>query len=294
VETRYGFAKADPGAAIEAADELARRYAEGSMRRVQAEGTIDLVGCRGTYSRRFFRHRVEADGTSYLVDESTPPAEFGFDIALMVGGAFVFVAAILIALAKRSDDMGAEVTIGFLGFIAGLVGIVRANRYSVEWYVRDTFGTDTGWRRVVKPTTWAPGSFSQMATVERLADEHRGKALVRREADGSVTTLTLRRGRMIRHRVTADGGLQLISEGSRPLRYVLGASLIAVAIFGGILAICLHNFTEADTDTAWNVCFGIFVAGAVLCGTLTIEGCVKREGSFDEWHLVQTKPDDPD
>jgi hypothetical protein len=293
LETKYGFARADPGVAIAAADELARRYREGPMHRLNADGTIDVAVREGHVHRRFQLFGVGAEGTVVELDARSAPSEHIFYVALMAIGSGVFMLAIL-SIMLRQEAAGYAGFGVLVGFLAAFTGVVRANRFDVSWYVRTLLGTDEGWQQVVTPTTWAPDSLSQMDTVERLADEHRGKALVRREADGSVTTLTLRRGRMIRHRVTVDGGLELMSEGRRALRYALGASLMGLAIVGGVVTIYLHNFTEVDVDTAWNVCFGILVAGAVLCGTVTIEGTVGRAGSFGDWHLVQTKPDDPD
>ena len=177
METTYGFPKTDPGAALAAADELSLRYREGSIRRVNADGSVDLVACKGSFSRRFLRFRIETDGTTLLVDEGRPPAGYGFDIALMLGGGFVFAATIITLFARSPGDFGPWLGIGLLGFVAAFVGVVRANRRGLEWYVRETFGTDVGWQRVYAPTDWSPSSVTQLHVSEsELGREAHGQS----------------------------------------------------------------------------------------------------------------------
>jgi hypothetical protein len=63
----YGFPKHDLTAAIAAADDLARRYRDGTMRRLHPDGSIDLAAMEGLFRRRFLVYRVSRKGAAGLV-----------------------------------------------------------------------------------------------------------------------------------------------------------------------------------------------------------------------------------
>ena len=82
-------------------------------------------------------------------------------------------------------------------------------------------------------------------------------------------------------------------RGDPALLYLLGVATLAIGAGGAIVAILLYNLTDLDVDRAWYVAIGLFFAGAVLRGFVTLESRVKDRGAGG-WHLVQTKPEDND
>ena len=283
METTYGFPKTDPGAVLAAADELSLQYREGSIRRANADGSIDLVACEGSFSRRFLRFRIEADGTTFLVGEGRPPASYGFDIALALGGGFVFAWTIIALIARSSDDFSPWLEIGLLGFVAAFVGVVRANRSGLEWYVRETFGTDGGWQRVYATTDWSPSSLTQLQVIEGIAEKHRGKAYVCRGPDGVAEVVAMRLGRVRRFRVEPDG--TLIAAGSQQaVRCTLGALTL---ILGAFALIPLSS--ALSLSFAPKLELAVVVIGVALMWGDDLRGRVRQLPG--DWHLVQTRDD---
>jgi hypothetical protein len=76
--------------------------------------------------------------------------------------------------------------IGIVGFVACFVGVIRSNRFSLECYVRERYGSDSGWQQLFGPTKWAPCSVDQLHAAEQLAHDHGGKAYARPHPDGGT------------------------------------------------------------------------------------------------------------
>ena len=288
----YGFPKQDLSAAIDAADELARRYPEGTTRRVNPDGSIDLAAMQGFFRRRFLLHRVSSEGTAELVKSEGAPAGYSLAVAMVVGGGALFAGTILaaIALGDAADEI---VGVGIIGFIFCFIGAIRSDRFGLDWYLRETFGSESDWQQLFGPTEWAPRSADQLRAVELLADEHGGKAFARPHASGGTEVRTLHRGRLHTHLVAEDGTASLAHRGKPSLLYILGVGAIALGIGGAVVAIVLHNLTDLEAEPVWYVSLGFFFGGAILRGLVTLESRVKDRAS-GAWHLVRTKPDDND
>lgn len=291
VTQTYGFQKDDLTVAIAAADDLARRYRDGTARRVHADGSIDLVAMEGSLRRSFLLYRVSSEGRAALVERTAAPAAHGSAVAMMFIGIAVFAASIL-SVILHSDRATPRVGLAVAGFIVSFVGIIRANRFDLTWYLRKTFGTDSGWQQLFAPTGWAPRTAGQLRAVERLADEHGGKALARPHYDGGTEVRTLKRGRLHEHLVAPDGTIRLVGRGKRAPLYILGTATMAIGVGGMIWTTVLYQLIDLDTGTAFGVSFGLFTVGAALGAMVTLE---KAAGNRADgiWHLVQTKADDP-
>jgi hypothetical protein len=291
VTSSYGFPKHDL-TAIAAADELARRYRDGTARRLQPDGTIDLAAMEGWAGRRFHIYRVNVDGTAALVQTTEAPAAYRFSVATIFLGAAVFSLSILSAIV-RSDGAGNLLALAVLGFIVCFAGVIRANRFDLSWYIRETFGSESDWQQVFGPTKWAPRSMDQLRAVESLADEHGGKALARPHPDGGTEVRTLKHGRLQTHVVAPDGTALLVDR-SKPARlHTLGVTAIAIGVGGAIVTTVLYNLMDLGLRIAWDVSIGLLFAGAILRSLVTLENRAKDRARHG-WHLVQTKPDDTD
>jgi hypothetical protein len=288
----YGFPKHDLSAAIGAADELASRYREGTTRRLNADGSIDLAAMQGSFRRKFLLYRVSPDGAAELVKSEGPPGGFVLAVAMLVGGGVLFAASILAAIALQ-DAADEVVGIGIIGFIVCFIGAIRSNRFGLDWYIRETFGSEAEWQQLYVPTEWAPRSVDQLRAVEQLADEHDGKAFARPHPAGGTEVRTLHRGRLHTHLVAEDGTVSLAHRGKPSLLYVLGVGAMAIAGGGALVAIALHNLTDLEAEAVWYVSLGLFFGGASLRGFVRLESKVKDRAA-GAWHLVQTKPDDTD
>jgi hypothetical protein len=292
VDTTYGFPKEDFTAAIAAADELARRYRDGTMRRLLPDGSIDLAAMQGWLRRRFLLYRVSPEGAAALVESKGAPADYKFALAMTLGGAALFAGTILSAIVGPDEARG-MLALGVLGFIACFVGAIRSNRFGLDWYVRETFGSQTDWQQLFGPTEWSPRSVGQLHAVERLADEHGGKAFTRPHPDGGYEVQTINRGRLHTHVVAPDGTVLLVDRGKPARLYILGVAAIAVGAAAAVVTTLLYNLTDLDVVTAFYVSLGFFLAGAVMRSLVTLEGRIKDRATGG-WYLVQTKPDDTD
>jgi hypothetical protein len=288
----YGFPKHDLSAAIAAADDLARRYRDGSTRRLLPDGSVDLAAMEGWFRRRFLLYRVSPDGTAALVGTTPAPTGYTFALAMLVIGGATFAVSVVTAIV-REDAADQVMALGILGFIVCFVGVIRSNRFGLTWYVRETFGGDSDWQQLFGPTEWAPRSVEQLRAVEQLADEHGGKAFGRPHPDGGTEVRTLKRGRLHTHVAAPDGTVFLTQRSKPSPLYVLGVAAMAIGAAGGIVAILLYNLTDLHIEPAWYVSLGLLFGGATLRGFVRLESRVKDRAS-GAWHLVQTKPDDTD
>jgi hypothetical protein len=288
----YGFPKDDLAAAIAAADELASRYRDGTMRRLHPDGSIEVAAMEGWVRRRFLLYRVSPEGTTALVETAGAPPSYSLSVAMILGGAALFAGSILTAIMLQ-DAAHDVVGLGIIGFIACLIGALRSNRFGLTWYVRETFGSDSEWQQLHAPTKWAPRSVDQLRTVERVADEHDGKALARPHPDGGTEVRTLKRGRLHTYVVSPGGTTVLVQRSSPALLYTLGVGAMAIGGAGAVVTTLLYNLTDLEVTPAFHVSIGLLFVGAVLRALVTLEGRVK-DRTAGAWHLVQTKPDDAD
>jgi hypothetical protein len=292
VTPTYGFPKRDLTAAVAAADDLARRYRDGTARRLHPDGSIDLAAVEGWFRRRFLLYRVSPEGTTALVESAGAPAAYRLSLVMTLGGGAVFAASVL-ATILRSSGAQAGLGLGVFGFIVCFVGAIRSNRFGLSWYVGEIPGCESDWQQVYAPTKWAPRSVYQLQAVEQLADEHGGKALARRHPDGGTEVRTLKQGRLQTHVVASDGTVLLVSRGEPALLYTLGTAAMAIGVGGAVVTILLYNLTDLEVDLAWYVSLGLLFVGVVLRALATLEKRAKDQAVV-AWHLVQTKPDDTD
>ena len=155
VTSTYGFPKHDLTAPIAAADDLARRYRDGTARRLNADGSVDLAVMEGWVRRRFLLYRVRRDGEAALVQTTGAPVAYGLSVAMILGGAAVFAMG-TVSRIVRGDAADGVMGLGILGFIVCFVGGIRSNRFGLDWYTRETFGSEAEWQQVFAPTKWAP------------------------------------------------------------------------------------------------------------------------------------------
>jgi hypothetical protein len=289
----YGFPKHDLTAAIAAAEELAGQHRDGTTRRLNPDGSIDVAATEGWFRRRFLLYRVSPEGTTALVETTSAPPAYKVSVAMMLGGGALFAASVLSAIFGGDGGQNTEFGLGVLAFIVCLIGVVRSNRFGLSWYVGEISGSDSDWQQLYAPTKWAPQSVDQLRAVERLADEHGGKALARPHPDGGTQVRTLKHGRLHTHVVAPDGTLLLVSRGEPALLYTLGTGTMAIGVGGAVVTIVLYNLTDLEVEAAWYVSLGLLFVGVVLRALVTLEKRGKDQAAV-AWHLVQTKPDDTD
>ena len=212
METTYGFPRTDPGAALAAANELTRRHKGGSLRRLHADNTIDLVCLRGFFLRDFYVYRIKADGTHKLVEETSEPFIFLIAAGLMIVGTALFAGTVISVLARRPEQTPVETDLAFGGFMLVGIGALLARSYELESFVSRRFGTDEGWQRIAEPTTWLPRTALQLQRVESIARNHNGVAWVRTLADGTAEVAARRLMHDEHYRVFHDGAFVYVQE----------------------------------------------------------------------------------
>jgi hypothetical protein len=292
VDTTYGFAKHDLTAAIAAADDLARDHRDGTARRLNPDGSIDLAAMQGWLRRRFLLYRVSPNGRAALIETRGAPGACACSVTMLLGGAAVFAGGVLSAIVT-SGGAGNRMALAVAAFVVCFVGVIHANRFGLDWYLRETFGSESDWQQLFGPTEWAPRSVDQLRAVELLADEHGGKAFARPHPDGGTEVRTLKHGRLHTHVVAPDGTALFVDRGKPARLYILGVTAIAVGAGAAVFTAVLYNLTDLGLRIAWDVSIGLIFAGAILRSVVTLEGRVKDRAA-GAWHLVQTKPDDTD
>jgi hypothetical protein len=292
VDTTYGFPKHDLTAAIAAADDLARDHRDGTARRLNPDGSIDLAALQGWIRRRFLFYRVRPDGTAALIETTAAPGAYAFSVTMILAGAAVFAGGVLSAIVSsgRAEN---RIALAVAAFVVCFVGVIRANRFGLDWYIRERFGSESNWQQLFGPTKWAPRSVGQLRAVERLADEHGGKAFARPHADGGTEVRTLKHGRLHTHVVALDGTVLLVDRGKPARLYVLGVTAMWAGGGAAVFTAVLYNLTDLGLRIAWDASIGLLFAGAILRSVVTLESRVKDRAA-GAWHLVQTKPDDAD
>jgi len=282
VETTYGFPRTDPGAALAAADELSRRYPEGSIRRLNADNSVDFVGMEGAFlrHRRFHLHRIDAEGWVSLVRDDEAPPAYRFGVALVFLAAILFVGAMLLTMSGLGER-GAGV-LAVSAVVSGLVGGLTAERAGLMWFVRDRFGTDDGWQHMVSPTSWGPTTVAQFNSVEAFVDSHGGHAYARPLPDGAAEVVLSGSFREEHYLVSVFGRVEQLSS-ERALRFPIGM----MVNLAGILAwLPLTVFVGVGVASA--VVALMLLGGSLLAHSGSLETRLERTNP-GEWHRVQTQ-----
>jgi hypothetical protein len=202
----YSSPKSGSAAAATTPARLAQEFKGQALWRTAPDGTIYVVTLRGGVLERY---RVHEDGSATLVDRAPSLGRrWGF-LALALG-ALLFIGGGLAAEALDDSRLGAVVVAGFALWVAGIV--VGGRSQDLHARAHKAYGGKGEWQYPTNLRGWTPRTAAQLAAVEQIADEHEGTAFVSDLGGRTVDVLGVRKGRVERYWVDAEGRAELVES----------------------------------------------------------------------------------
>jgi hypothetical protein len=286
----YGFTRADPAAALAAAERVAKDAGSQAGRRLNEDGSIDVALMKG---REFQLYLVSPDGTAELVELRSPPPARRLWLALMWLGLallpIAFAAAAIRYPQGTDDDSPPEVVLAAVGLVAALVGGLAARRYNLGWHLSKRFTDPEEWRRFRERSAWSPRSLAQLAAAERLAYHHEGKAMVGELPDGAAEVVTEEAGRLSRHCIDETGVVTELPGAGRTNLYRVGRAMAALGVPASFGLFVLGGSLTGPFGSLLGALAGMSVAvlGSVLAQRDAVERRVPRSQP-GTWYLLRT------
>jgi len=182
--------------------------------------------------------------------------------------------------------------IGFAAFVAG--GIVSERADDLEKQLEKRPGKGE-WHEPTNLNGWVPRTSEQLATVERIADEHEGLARVKDVGARTVEVCAIRRGEVEHYWVDELGRADIAQRGTLRQRYVADRLLhaLCIALWIGLLAVGFG--VQHNKGLLLAVLLGSLVAvygvGWLNGRRLSLERVVGRDQS---WIEIRTQVEESD
>lgn len=282
----YGFTKADPAAALAAAERLAEGHGHEAARRLHDDGSIDVALME---ERDFHLYLIDAQGVTTLIESRPPPLGRRNWKGLMWLGLALLPIAFAAAAIRYPDGIAPAVGIFGAALVAAIVGGLAAGKYDLRWHLSKQFTDPEEWRRFREPSRWSPRSLAQLRAAEGLAYYHDGKAMIRELPDGAAEVVTLESGRLLRHRVDERGALTELTGAGRTPLYVVGVSMTNV---GAVAAFGLFALMRSVTGSVGAILGGLVGMSLIPLGATLIhmDGVERRirRSEPGTWYLLRT------
>jgi hypothetical protein len=232
----YSSPKSESAAAATAPARLAKDFDGQALWRTAPDGTTYVVTLRSGVLERY---RVNEDGTATLVDSSPPPLGHRLSVPAFILGALLFVGGGLAADATGDERFTVLVIAGWILWIAGIAG--RGWAEHLESRAHKAYGGKGEWHAPTNLRNWNPRTSSQLAAVEKIAEEHDGIAFVRDDGARTIDVVALRKGRVERYWVDEHGQAELAGTDPSGTPYLIDRILkaTALALFLGLFAVGL-------------------------------------------------------
>lgn len=248
------------------------------------------------------RYRVEEDGSAALVQSSPAPwtKKWAFKAALL--GWLVALSAIVVGswLDSRHRPPPAAwtalVVIGMALFFLAALASERADNL-LSRLKREHEPGRAEWHVPTNLHDWIPRTSEQLATVERIANEHDGVALLGDHGSRTVDVYAIVKGRTERFWVDENGRAELVDAKPAGARYFLERTLygIFLSLWVGLLAIGMAggNHKGALLVAAGAALVVVLVAGTIVERPNSLEQRRKRlEAAGQPWIEIRTRPED--
>jgi hypothetical protein len=286
----YGFTKADPAAALAAANRLAEGHGQEAARRLHDDGSIDVAIMK---EREFHLYLVSPGGTTALVESQPPPPGRRYWKALMWFGLAVMPIGVVAAMLRyphgTDRESPPELMAVALALLAVFVGGVAAKRYDLHWHLSKQFSDPETWRPFREPSGWSPRSIAQLAAAERLAYHEGGKALVRELPDGTAEVVTEQFGRLSRHLIAESGAATELAGAGRTPLYNAATAMAVVGLPGafGAFVVLGSTFGRFAALAGALAMMSLVPLGASLARKDELERRIQRSEP-GTWYLLRT------
>jgi hypothetical protein len=254
-------------AAATAPARLAQEFGE-AVWRESPDGGIEVATIR---KGQVDLYAVNDDGSTTLLRSSPAPLSGRLGLPAFLVGVALFVAG-------AASDTAWLALPGFGLVVVAFVVLARADSLAAR------LGEKSEWHTPTTLDEWTPRSSAQLETVERIADEHDGRAYLRDVGSRTVDVVAMRGGRFERYWVDELGRSELADAKPASARYLLDRALqtAAFAIWLGILAVAF----AVDENK-----FVVLIALIGLLGTVMFFGW-RNERRYALEHLVKRLADD--
>ena len=228
------------------------------------------------------RLRVHDDGSTSQV--ALVPLHSNSWAGLLVAGGFVLavVAGAVMWSRGGSAGMWSLVAAGIVIYAVGAVSKWRAMRSQLG-------GTRTVWHKPTNLNGWVPRTSAQLSAVERIAEDHKGLALVR---DVGAATIDVRapRGGGLYHYIVDDSGAVELTETPTSLRKHGTRLVIALWLVAWIVVP-----EEAASRFGWvGAVIGCVIVLVVGAGLGNPVERLKRGHDGNHWVEIRTRIEDSD
>jgi hypothetical protein len=258
------------------------------------DGTVEVAVLSD--DGRVERSRVDPDGSTTPLSISPPRSRAwartvcGFGIALFIGVPIFLSVTDRAGTGEHPLAMVAVLT-GFA--LIALGAIASFNAHDLDSRLKQEEGKRAGWTEPLNLGDWTPRSAAQLRTVQQLADDHEGVALVRDVGGRTIEVYTKARGRFEHHWVGENGRAELVDSGSARGRFVidrgLKAACAAIVVVGFCAVIAAEHHKGIVVLVALAALAVTMAAGAVNDRAMSLERRVHRlRSAGGGWHEIRT------
>ena len=246
------------------------------------EGGIEVALQREGMVKRL---RVHEDGSTSQV--ASVPLRSHSRADLLAAGGFVLALVAGAVMWSRGDSPGmwAVVVAGVVIYAVGSVSRWRAMRWQLG-------GTRTDWH---KPTTlngWVPRTSAQLSAVERIAEDHKGLAVVRDIGAATIDVRAPRGGGLYHYIVDGSGAVEL-TETPTSLRKHGTRLVFALWLVAWIVVPEAAESRFGGVGAAIG-CVIVLVVGVTVGHLLDAEERLKRGHDGNHWVEIRTRIEDSD
>ena len=231
------------------------------------------------------RLRVHEDGSTSQV--ASVPLRSNSRAGLLAAGGSVLALVAGAVMWFRGDSAGMWPVV-----VAGVVIFAVGSRRQGWRDMRSQLGGITGWHKPTNLNGWVPRTSTQLSAVERIAEDHKGLALVR---DIGAATIDVRapRGGGLDHYIVDGSGAVELTETPTSLRKHGTRLVIALWLVAWIVVP-----EEAASRFGWVGaaigCVIVLVVGVTLGHVLDAEERLKRGHDGNHWVEIRTRIEDSD
>jgi hypothetical protein len=232
------------------------------------------------------RLRVHDDGSTSQV-ASVPMRLYPWADPLAAGGSVLaLLAGAVMWFRGDSAGMWPVVVAGVVIFLVGSIGSGLAADMRSQ-----LAGTKTDWYKPTNLNGWMPRTSTQLATVERIAEDHNGLALVRDIGAATIDVRAPRSGGLYHYTVDDSGAVELTETPTSLRKHAtrLVIALLLVAWIAVPLAVASRFGTRAAIG-----CTIVLFAAVSLGHLLNSEERLKRGHNGNYWVEIRTRIEDSD
>jgi hypothetical protein len=230
------------------------------------------------------RLRVHDDGSTSQV--ASVPLHSNSRAGLLAAGGFVLALVAGAVMWSRGDSPGmwSVVVAGIVIYAVGSVSRWRA--------MRSQLGGITVWYKPTNLNGWVPRTSAQLSAVERIAEDHKGLALVRDVGAATIDVRAPRGGGLYHYIVDGHGAVEL-TETPTSLRKHGTRLVFALWLFAWIV-VPEEAASRFGGIGAAIGCVIVLVVGVTVGHLLDTEERLKRGHDGNHWVEIRTRIEDSD